>query len=168
MNRNQRLTTTLVIGLVALAAVLIAIFALDNDTAEDDPFATEEGAEAPPEPLFPEEGFDEVVVHFSVTDHEDGTVIAASLASDSITWNIDEAPEGSDTGLGIDGGAIRHRGSSELHYDHLRRLRLNSACLEHASAPHSGLPRRPRRGRCCGPARQSGSAAPGRDGRGRR
>jgi hypothetical protein len=107
MNRNARLTGALVITVIALALVLVAIFAIqpsDDETAE----GTEE-AEDLPGPLYPDIEFDEVVTAFRVTDSETGQTVAASLSGEGedATWAIEEAREGTDTGLGVDQESIQ-------------------------------------------------------------
>ncbi len=107
MNRNARLTGALVIVILALALVLVAIFIVqpaDNDNA-----ASTDEAEALPGPLFPDIEFEEVVTSFRVTDNQTGATVAASVSGEGeeAVWSIDEAPEGTDTGLGVDEQSIR-------------------------------------------------------------
>ncbi len=105
MNRNQRLTATLIIGLIAVALVLVVILALNRDEEVDGGEGAETTDEAPGQ-LFPEAGFDESVTRVRVVDNESGVAITALLDPETLTWSIDGAPEGSDTGLGVDGDRI--------------------------------------------------------------
>lgn len=92
MNLNRRMTTTLILGIVAIALVLVAVFALGGGEEDETAEATEEGESAIPEPLFPDEQMD-AVSSVTVVENETGRRFAASLDVQSLAWQIDEVPE---------------------------------------------------------------------------
>lgn len=101
MERDKRLTSTLVIGVIAVALVAAFLIISNKDAADTTP----EDATPPPSALFPEEAFT-TVTHIRVTDHSTGNVLEATLSADGSEWVINDAPEGSDAGLGVDYATI--------------------------------------------------------------
>jgi hypothetical protein len=101
MERDKRLTSTLVIGVIAVA--LVAAFLILSNKEADNTAA--EDATPPPADLFPEEAIT-TVTHIRVTDHSNGNVLEATLSAEGSEWVINDAPEGSDVGLGVDYATI--------------------------------------------------------------
>ena len=101
MERDKRLTSTLVIGVIAVALVAAFLIVSNKDAgggATGDTTPT-------PDALFPQESVT-TVTHFRVTDQSSGDVLEATLSADGSEWVINDAPEGSDTGLGVDYATI--------------------------------------------------------------
>ena len=95
MERDKRLTSTLVIGVIAVALVAVFLVISNKDASG----GTATGDTTPtPSALFPEEAVT-TVTHIRVTDHSNGSVLEATLSADGSDWVINDAPEGSDTGL---------------------------------------------------------------------
>jgi len=98
---RNRLIATGVLALLVVAAVLV-INKVDLSGSANEPTPTSSVLPA----LFPDAEF-AVVDEFTITDNASGDTLTTHLApqdeweNDSPTWVIDTAPEGADTGLGV-------------------------------------------------------------------
>jgi hypothetical protein len=98
--RNRLIATAVLLVLVAAAIAVINL--VDLSGTENEPTPTSDVLPA----LFPDANYG-VVDQVTVTDNATGAVLSAHLApseewvNDNETWIIDEAPEGANTGLGI-------------------------------------------------------------------
>ncbi len=107
---NKRLITLAVLAVLAAGAFLVVKF-VEFGGAEEEEEAADIGygyEYEMPEPLFPRAVYD-IVTSIRVTDNKSGQVFSAVRdmeAEDSDTWEILEAVEGSDTGLGVDGASL--------------------------------------------------------------
>ncbi len=104
---ERRFRGATILAVIAIAVIAFIVWGLPALTeGEETPTP---GAADTEDPLFPEASMGEVVTFFRVTDHETGKTVAAELddASGTATnWTITEAPQGSDTGLGVDADRI--------------------------------------------------------------
>ena len=98
---RNRLIATGVLALLVVGAVLL-INNVDLTGSANEPTPTSSILPA----LFPDVEF-AVVDEYAITDNASGDTLAVHLApqaeweNDSPTWIVDEAPEGTDTGLGV-------------------------------------------------------------------
>lgn len=98
---RNRLIATGVLALLVVGAVLL-VTQVDLSGSANEPTPTSDILPA----LYPDVEFS-VVDEFAITDNVSEDMLAAHLApreeweNDSPTWVIDQAPEGADTGLGV-------------------------------------------------------------------
>jgi hypothetical protein len=107
MKTNSRMTTTLVMGVLALVLVLFAIYGLPKlqEASENDNIAEATDEEPVPDPLFPDEQ-SATVMYVRVVDNEENKALAATMDFNTLTWTVDEAPEDADMTLDVDSSRL--------------------------------------------------------------